>query len=365
MDLTTPVGLGAYLENSKYAAADIQILSGGTMGFTYRVRLESPLPNGETSVVVKHSADYASSDDGANYGAERMDFEHEALKMIASSPLFSSTSTVQVPRVFEYDSDTHTLIMADLAPTRMLSAVLIECLESGNEERIRQISSQIGFALGDFLGRFHYWTSLPEQRALRERFLKNTPSSEKGLEIQYELVLATAAKLGLRRVWMEEIVDKGLRDARRGGSVIAMADFWFNNILVSEDPTKGLRLYIIDWEMARCARPELDVGIFAMVTHSVAYSYKAGDSFQLIQEFYKSYCKHYALDEVHVGMSGAIGVLSFGLEAPWVVSRGQRALEAIARAGFQLLEAVQQASASSIRTNPIVKNMYAADIIDA
>lgn len=138
-----------------------------------------------------------------------------------------------------------------------------------------------------------------------------------------------------------------------------------DNILVSEDPAKGLRVYIVDWEMARCARPELDVGTFAMVAHNMAYSYSAGDSFQIIQEFYKSYRKHFALDEVHVALSGGIGVLSYGIEAPWVVSKGQRTLEAIARAGFQLLEAAQEDSVRRVRECVIVQKMYTGDAVAA
>lgn len=246
MDLTTAAGLETYLANTEYAAAEVQTLSGGYSGFTYRVTLKTPLPTGETSVVIKHALGYASSDVQMGYGVERMvrAFNQiistraqrfggvlrtlSTLKMVGSSPLFTSTSTVQVPRVLSYDSDTHTLIMNDLSPARLLSAVLIECLESGDEALTRRVSSQIGAALGDFMGRFHLWTSLPEQRVLRERFLENKASSEECLEMQYELMLSTAARLGLRRAWMDEIVVKGLRDAREGGSVIAMADFWFS-----------------------------------------------------------------------------------------------------------------------------------------
>ncbi|KAF8601463.1 hypothetical protein BDV93DRAFT_585224 [Ceratobasidium sp. AG-I] len=234
MDLTTPAGIELYLHETEYAAADVQTLSGGFMGYVYRVVLRTPLPNGETSVVVKHGTNNMASNNDVIIGAERMDFEYKALKMIHSSPLISLTSIVQVPRVLCYDLDTHTLIMSDLSSTRMLSEVLLECLESGDSTRIHELSSQIGAALGDFLGRFRKWTSLPEQVELRTQFLGNTASKKGGLEMDYHYMRKAAVTLGLERYWMDEMIREGLRDAEEGGSVIAMGDFWLSKFGLDE-----------------------------------------------------------------------------------------------------------------------------------
>ncbi|KAF8596496.1 hypothetical protein BDV93DRAFT_563255 [Ceratobasidium sp. AG-I] len=199
MDLTTAAGLKAYLHDTEYAAADVQTLSGGTLAFTYRVVLKAPLQSGEASVVVKHGLGYAASDRNKSIAVERMDFEYKALKMIESSGLTSSISTVQVPRALCYDFKTHTLIMSDLVSTRMLSEVLFECLERGDPTHIRELSSQIGAALGDFLGRFHKWTSLPEQAELRAQFLGNTASKKDRLEACYQLMRRTASRFRLER----------------------------------------------------------------------------------------------------------------------------------------------------------------------
>ncbi|KAF8601461.1 hypothetical protein BDV93DRAFT_585222 [Ceratobasidium sp. AG-I] len=360
MDLTTPTGLELYLHETEYAAANIQRLSGGFTGYVYRVVLETPLPNGETSVVVKHGSGNMASNNDVIVGAERMDFEYKALKMIHSSPLISSTSIVQVPRPLLYDTDTHTLIMSDLASTRMLSEVLLECLESGDPTHIRELSSQIGATLGDFLGRFHKWTSLPEQAELRTQFLGNTASKKGGLEMCYHYMRKAAAGLGLERDWMDEMIQEGLQDAEEGGSVIAMGDFWFNNILVSNGPEKVLRLYVIDWEMARCTRPELDVGRFAMMSWSIAHRYPSQSCFRLVQEFYKSYRKHYVADIAQVASWSGMFVLSCGTTLDWVDGRDEQTLEAIARAGVDLLEATREKDVDSIRKSVVLREMYAA-----
>lgn len=72
VNLTTRAGLEVYLLDTEYAAANIQTLSGGTLGFVYRVILKIPLPNGDTSIVVKHGLNNAASNDDITIGAERI-----------------------------------------------------------------------------------------------------------------------------------------------------------------------------------------------------------------------------------------------------------------------------------------------------
>ncbi|KAG8755351.1 hypothetical protein FRC12_010914 [Ceratobasidium sp. 428] len=223
-DLTTPAGLASYLAPTTFAASDVQALSGGHAGFTYRVMLKNPEQGGETSVVVKHSIGHAAANANWVLSVERMTFEHEALKAAAASGLFTPECTVQVPRVLHYDLETHTLIMTDLTPARILSTVLIEAHESGT---IKDLSTRIGTALGDFMGRFHRWGSESAQAGLRARFLENVTSRETVLQIRYLLMCRTAEKYGMKKDWVDEMVKDGMADAEKGGSVITMADFWF------------------------------------------------------------------------------------------------------------------------------------------
>ncbi|KAF8601464.1 kinase-like protein [Ceratobasidium sp. AG-I] len=358
-DLTTTSGLATYLSNTPYAADDVQVLSGGSSGFTYRVKMKS----GDGSAVIKHALGYAAVRKSLVLSAERMDFEHEALKMVEKFVDGLGESVVRVPKVYYYDSTTHVLVMEDLAPARPLSTVLIESLERNDPAYILRLSTQIGSALGSFMGRFHSWTSLPEQSALRARFLQNTTSRETILGIRYQLMLGTAAKYGLNREWMEGMVDTGMKDAREGGggggSVIAMADFWFDNVLVSEDEAEGLRVYIVDWEMARTARPELDVAHFATAAYSLVHACRTDNSFQLMQSFYKSYSAHYELDPIQIGLSGGRDVMSFGVMMPWVRHRDEVTKEEIAREGLKLLEAAKDGDVETVEKNLVVRDMYA------
>jgi len=293
-DLTVPAGLMQYLANTQFAAADVQKLAGGYEGFMYRVVLKTPLPTGETSVVVKHGRGYLASDRGVVLAAEQMEFEYEALKMIYNSPSLSTLdSTVQVPRVLHYDPNTHTLIMSDPAAARMLPTMLIEALESGDPSRVCDLTSRIGSALGDFMGRFHEWGSLPEQTEVRARFMESAMSRDEMLRFRYRLMLATAEKYGIKESWMDQMMAEGMRNAQEGGNVIEMADFWLDNIMVSENP---LRVHIIDCGTVRCARHELDVAQFMTSAYKTVNRYPGtGHNSLLMQSFVESYTSHFVL----------------------------------------------------------------------
>ncbi|KAG9110569.1 hypothetical protein FRC07_008179 [Ceratobasidium sp. 392] len=287
------------------------------------------------------------------FSAKRMTFEYEALQAVAQSSPFTPESTVQVPHVLFYDPETYTLIMNDLAPVRLLSSVLIEAFEVGTVE---SISLMVGAALGDFMGRFHKWGAQPEQDSLRKRFRENT-SKEEEIRARYERMMATAEKYRMRKEWMQEMNDS-MNDLQDGGSVIAKADFWINNILVVTEPE--LRLYIIDWEFVRCTRPEVDLADLAASAYSVAHLYpSSSSSFKLMHSFMQSYRKHFRTDDVRVALSAGRDMMGFGTDMPWTRVKDERIKEEIVKHGFELLEAAKRGSAEEIKKNPIVRDMYA------
>lgn len=69
-DLTTAHGTQAYLKDTRFAASDVQLLSGGRSAFTYRAVLEIPLSTGEKTVILKHFEGYF-----ADYGSEKIDVQ--------------------------------------------------------------------------------------------------------------------------------------------------------------------------------------------------------------------------------------------------------------------------------------------------
>ena len=70
-NLTTIEGTLTYLEVTRFAATDVQLLTGGHSAFTYRAILNTPLPTGETTVIVKHYEGYIALHEAAKIEAER------------------------------------------------------------------------------------------------------------------------------------------------------------------------------------------------------------------------------------------------------------------------------------------------------
>ncbi|KAL5638003.1 hypothetical protein ACGC1H_002315 [Rhizoctonia solani] len=352
LGLATTTGLATYLASTPYASTSIETVSGGHTGFLYRVVLKEPLKEtGEKTVIVKHTLGYvAQSIVGATKGGpkgmtlnvERMDFEHEALELVASNPDLSTV--VRVPRVHAYDPHTHTLIMSDVAPCQLLSTALQEA----DEERVMKI----GHALGEFMGKFHKWTSLPEQAGARSRFLENKTSREDVLRIRWQLALAAAKKYGVERAWMEDMYLAGMQEGQMG-TVICMADFWFDNILIS---TAGdLQIYIVDWETARTARPELDVAHFATAAYSLVHIHKP---IPLLREFIKAYKVHMDLDEMSMATHAGRDMLSFGVIMPWIRYRDESIKQPIAQLGVELLEAAHTGDQQALKKNPVLADMF-------
>ncbi|KAG8748849.1 hypothetical protein FRC11_011820 [Ceratobasidium sp. 423] len=353
LDLKTPTGIATYLASTPYASTSIETLLGGHRAFVYRVVLKEPLKEtGEETVVVKHIMEFAAKNigmiqvrpgsGGLRLGVERMDFEHEALEFVASAAL---SPVVHLPRVHAYDHHTRIIVMSDAAPCQLLSTVL--------QEADDELVARIGHTLGDFMGKFHKWTSLPEQVGARKRFLENEASRHDVLLIRWQLAIAAAKKYGLEREWMEKMQQAGLEDAKSGGPVICMADFWFDNILVST--TGDLQIYIVDWETVRTARPELDVAHFTTAAYTLEHVHKP---IPLMREFFKAYKAHMDLDETHMATYAGRDMLGLGVLQPWVRHRDEGVKQPIAQLGLELLEAAHMGDKEALKKNPVLADMY-------
>ncbi|CAE6470871.1 unnamed protein product [Rhizoctonia solani] len=69
-DLKSPEGVSAYLKGTRFAASDVQPLSGGVSAFAYRAVLEIPLDTGERSIVIKHFEEFLAHRQEMKWGIE-------------------------------------------------------------------------------------------------------------------------------------------------------------------------------------------------------------------------------------------------------------------------------------------------------
>ncbi|KAF8601470.1 hypothetical protein BDV93DRAFT_558316 [Ceratobasidium sp. AG-I] len=366
-DLTTTNGILAYLSNTRFAATNVQLLSGGHSAFTYRAVLKTPLPTGETSVVLKHSEGCAALFTELKVEAARSGFEYEALVALAKSGLFNANSTVQIPTPLHYDPDTHTIFMTDLGDVVTLSNFLSSALDDAraspsSELRLKEafaLASEVGSALGDFMGRFHYWSALPEQTEVRERFSKNVAGVDQCMSLHLAIMAQSMEKLGLKESWVDDVVRKEQEGALSGGRVLAMGDFWIGNVLVSRDHQYGkLRLYIVDWEMVRPIDPEYDIGEITAAGMSFAHRYGVQDTYPLLPALHHAYRSHLTLDPSRVALVTGIDVIGACAMMPWARDQSEDFLKCMTTEGCKLLKLSLEGAEESIRTLKVMKELF-------
>jgi hypothetical protein len=161
-------------------------------------------------------------------------FEYEALVALSTSGLFDSNSTVQVPKPLHFDYKTNTTFMTDLGSVDTLTKVLTDSLEGVHTgehaatklEGACVLASEIGSALGDFVGRFHNWSSLPEQAMLRKRFLENVAGKDQITSVHHAMAVRSANMFSLNESWLEDVIKEEKQEAALGGDVLAIGDLW-------------------------------------------------------------------------------------------------------------------------------------------
>ncbi|KAG8710769.1 hypothetical protein FRC09_020942 [Ceratobasidium sp. 395] len=232
--LTTTDGVFSYLEGTQFAATNVQLVIGGHSAFTYRATLRTPLPTGESSMILKHAEGYIAIYEAMKIEAERAVYEYEALVAVSKSGLFDSNSTVQAPKPLHFDPETNTIFMTDLGAVNTLTKVLTDSLEGvydgdDAESKLKtacDLASAAGSALGDFVGRFHNWASLPEQAALRKRFAQNIAATKQCLSVHHDMAVRAATEFGTMEPWLADIIEEERQHATGFQDGLAIGDLW-------------------------------------------------------------------------------------------------------------------------------------------
>ncbi|CAE6470621.1 unnamed protein product, partial [Rhizoctonia solani] len=187
---------------------------------------------------------------------------------------------------------------------------------------MRTIASNIGSALGDFLGRLHRWSASPERR---QPFL-HPHRRESLFGIFCNLTARSAIKFGLNEEWLAEILAEELRKSATDDQVLAMGDFSLNNILVHQPPDHGkLRIYVVDWELCRPACPESDLSEIIGSWLSFAHYHRIDNEFPFLPSLYKAYREHYVPDRTRIALRAGLHTMGPGTATLWVNAGGDEA----------------------------------------
>ncbi|CAE6406988.1 unnamed protein product [Rhizoctonia solani] len=335
-DLKSPEGVITYLKGTRFAASSVHRLVGGVSAFTYRVLLEAPLDTGEHTIVIKHFEEYLANHEEMKWGIERADHEYKALAAINNSGLFDSDSIVQLPRPLKYDQETHTIFMTDLGSPIPLTQVLekgfpknqtsvsTEPNKSPGLEELYKLAAEIGQALGDFLGRFHTWSALPQQTELRAYFLENPGVVHKSLLFHHFCFNFSVDRFKIREAWMNGVLAKEQQELE-----------------ASTDPGAMI--------MGDCSLP---------TTTSFALIYHPNINHPFVPALHESYRQHRILDPRRLGITTGIDLLGLGTFMPWTRGKDEESLRDVATAGFELLNSSVTSDEHIVTTNRIVQHLF-------
>ncbi|CAE6376536.1 unnamed protein product [Rhizoctonia solani] len=362
-DLRTTEGVLAYLDTTPFPATDVKLLSGGNSAFTFRATLKSLLPSGEETIVLKHAETRTSGtfyDPGLNVGevsAQRNEFEYRALVAIAESGLCGPESTVRPPRPLHYDPETHTTFMADLGSPIPLQTILQEGLGTRSQD-YHKLASDIGSALGDFLGRLHAWTSAPEQAPLRALISQNDVA-KLCLSMQHTFAHDTLAKFGLKAQWIEDALTQDLEESAAAEDTLIWGDSWPGNILVTlPSDNQPLRIHLTDWEMSRLGPPEFDIGEAVGVAMSIVHEHYPEGDHPYIQALHRSYRRHRTLDPVKAARSTGVAIIGHSFVMPWIAGQDEQSQRSLASAGISLIKAAHNPDGDEAKKQGLVKELF-------
>ncbi|KAF9229047.1 hypothetical protein BS17DRAFT_688131 [Gyrodon lividus] len=375
MDLSTTTGIQTYLQGTPFAPHTIQVLSGGTANFTYRIHPHTPL-DGQSTFILKYAAPYvAVSAEKFPIDQKRQVVEVEALRLVhkMSTANVNVNALVTAPAVQIFDEREHVMIIDDSGKdSRTLKQLLID------ESLPKTISEQIGSALGQFISSVHTWhqntdidLSLFANSEVGKYIsalvtygrLESTLSGQSNLPALTdpllgvpETKLATISKLAKMR--QQEIHAASASDPMTHG------DFWPGNVMVSlRRGTDGAaesveKLYVLDWELGKTGLPGLDLGQFCAEMHLLSEFYPARkeSADAVIGSFLKAYKESSGTGENNIQLARVVvshigaHLVAWTPRNPWGSKEQTRE---VVGEGVELLILSQEGSESSLRTSVI------------
>ncbi|KAL8670644.1 MAG: hypothetical protein Q9168_004823 [Polycauliona sp. 1 TL-2023] len=242
MSPTNVDGLKKYLDDKHTEYSSIERIERGPANFVFRVHTAA----NEPAQIYKHAV--AASHGSIPFPADRMDFEVSAMQVVGH--LMAEVNAVEVPKVQAYDQPAKVLVMTDTG-----NVTLNEAYGKPDVD-----IPEVGRLLGQWLAILHR-RSYEDDVGIGEG---GNHTAKSIYRWPYTQLGGVAAEYDVNvKFWDRnfcEYVDEtyGSQIGRDDQSICHGA-FWPGNILLNEQDT----LTVVDWEMCRRGRAELDLGQFA------------------------------------------------------------------------------------------------------
>lgn len=295
-----PFDFTAYLQDhlgagrgSEQAAGEpftVEVLTGGLMNHTARVKFASPLldiggaeveKGGVQSAILKHAPPYMATDPTQPMSVDRQLTEKTALQVLSrDDPTFpriqavvnryhqvgETHTSIQIPRYIWHDDENDVLWIEDLGNMKTLSQILLldAVIETAHIQEFATV-------LGRFLSEFFQATANPP-----EPWIAQTTSPESHSLYHYltTLVLKNCREIGdvteAEALVLSERAGEAWRAKAEAEDVcLGMVDFWPGNILV--ELGEFGRCGLIDWEYFGLTSASSELGMLRKLPHLILF----------------------------------------------------------------------------------------------
>lgn len=254
-DLTSETGLHDYLVATGLSPAKLNLLTGGTANYVYRVTLIDG-----KQLIFKHAQPYLSSNKNFAFDHIRIAFEAGVLQGVAQLEQTTISKTHAV-EVYSYKDDYKLLCMADGGDRHLKDAYTDASL----------ISKDIGVDLATWLASLHTRSrsisiDIPTLNLSISKGGQNNAIAVKIYRHSYNNLHTALAKYGHDVALAERINSEFGSQLEIDDECLCHGDFWPGNVLVhpnTNDAGALPDLTIVDWEMSRRGTSATDVGQFA------------------------------------------------------------------------------------------------------
>ncbi|KAF9526100.1 kinase-like domain-containing protein [Crepidotus variabilis] len=305
--LTSTSAVEAFLAGTPFECRSVTQFTGGNINYVYRLHLATPIGDIKT-VVLKHAQPFFRVCEEVVWELDRQAFEVEAMTRVRKG--LPATSTVTVPEIFHFDAKNHFIILEDCGSD---VATLKELIISGSLSSTA--AETIGSAVGEFIATLHEWSrSNPD--GILDVFDECPHTRKMVASGAYDHVVSTlqgtdednlpllsgfeidSSKLQTIQTLADEYRAHLMSPGHSTHDVFLMGDLTYTNVLVSNDDKQPLRIYLLDWELARTGLPGSEFGMFCAFLSPLTRgdSKAAGLASTVQKSFFNSYSRHAKLN---------------------------------------------------------------------
>jgi thiamine kinase-like enzyme len=355
-DFTTEHGLRKYLVEEGGHPDSIQLLTGGTANYVYRVTFQD-----SPSSIFKHAAPYLRSNQSFSFDVARMDFEAAVVQAVSTIKCLESAA--HAVEFFEYDSEYKLLKIADGGQSNLKEAYTSPALDM----------REIAYNLAKWLATLHLSSRNLSIKVLWQDVTMGDGSNNAiAVNIyrhSYNNLHTALSTYGHDTQLAVQINEEFGSLLSTDNECLCHGDFWPGNILVRPQgpytATNSIKrlpdLTIVDWELSRRGTSATDVGQFAAEAFLLDRFKGARD---LRVNFLDAYvlARRWAADGKPIGkewigrmaVHWAVHVAFWPTQVPWADQQGTQNLVDI---GVSVLRSVLASDWESLKQSPLFRGV--------